>query len=401
MQGILSKLNSIRMFDMKAIVSLTKYDKDHKKITYAPELFGRNVWKPKAPFQDNNNQSPGANENVQHVVGNQTPEVGPSGPSLVQEGRSYAGILRGNKVVDEHGSKVVIVDGKGSLYPIHCIGRSIIGCTKEILSVSRIKLTLEENGLSDVGLSYVGGMTYMLTFKDKMMAMGCLDSHVTFFNNIFSEFYLWKGEDIPYNRVVRIIIRGVPFILRENSLFDKIGGQFGKVIQSSSFSWQNDNNSDSSVMVLTNQKSKIDEAVVIKWNNKSLIAWATEAIDVDMQAFGYEEPLNFSDSDDDMSSCSETDQELADNEEIENGEIRSNESPVVMESVINKNPTSEIAGDQADGVQGSPAENRKSQGGEGFPTHQQDSGCNDDMDNQCLHGNSDSTAHVNCNVEVD
>ncbi|MFS8004208.1 hypothetical protein Hanom_Chr13g01222991 [Helianthus anomalus] len=83
------------------------------------------------------------------------------------------------------------------------------------------------------------------------------------------------------------------------------------------------------------------------------------------------------------------------------GEIRVNDPPVVMESAIEKSPIAEIAGDQTAGVQESPPENRTSQEGEGFQTHQQESGCNDDMDNQCLHGNVDMTAHVNCNAEVD
>ncbi|MFS7988422.1 hypothetical protein Hanom_Chr11g01034641 [Helianthus anomalus] len=120
-----------------------------------------------------------------------------------------------------------------------------------------------------------------------------------------------------------------------------------------------------------------------------------------MIALGYEESLIINDSDDEMSSCSESDKELADDEEIEDGEIRINESPVVMEPVVNNNPATENAGDQAEGVNGSPADNEKSQGGEGFSTHQQNYGCNDDMDNQCLHGELDKTAHVNCNVEVD
>ncbi|MFS7995366.1 hypothetical protein Hanom_Chr12g01117091 [Helianthus anomalus] len=104
------------------------------------------------------------------------------------------------------------------------------------MSISKVRLTLEEEGLSDVGLSYVGGVTFMLTFKDKLSATGCTNSHSAFFHNIFSKFYLWNGEDIPFSRVVTINFFGVPFIIRDNTLFDRIGELFGNVLQQSSFS---------------------------------------------------------------------------------------------------------------------------------------------------------------------
>ncbi|KAJ0807471.1 putative RNA recognition motif domain, nucleotide-binding alpha-beta plait domain superfamily [Helianthus annuus] len=335
-KGFLATLNSVRMFDMKVVVSLAKYDKDHNRISYAPNLLGRNVWKPKATNQGNINHSEGANNNAQFYAEKQPPESGPSGPSFVQDGRSFADLLKGNADVHGQGTKVITVEGKGSLYPIHCVGRSVIGCTKEIMSISKVKMIMEENGLSEVGFSYVGGMIFLLTFKDKTVAMARMESHASFFKDNFSEHKLWKGEDIPYSRVAQLNIAGVPFIIRDNSLFDRIGSLFGKVIQPSSFSWQNEDNSVCSVMVLTNRTSRIEEAVIMKWNNKSLIAWVSEVPGISMQNLGYDESMSDSDSDFDTQSSSESDEDLVDVEDMEEGEIRRNVSPVVLKRLVDK-----------------------------------------------------------------
>ncbi|MFS7994763.1 hypothetical protein Hanom_Chr12g01109881 [Helianthus anomalus] len=340
MKESLAKLNMIKMFDMKVTVALAKYDKDHKKINYASVFPGRSVWRPKGSYEDNNKQ-PGAER--------QPSNCGQPGPSFVQEGRSYADLLKGNREVQGHGAKVVSVEGKGSLYPLHCIGRSVIGDTKVVMTVSKVRMSLEEEGLTDVGLSYVGGLTYMLTFKDKASASGCMELHANYFHNIFSNFYLWNGEDIPYNRIVNLNISGVPFIIRDNTLFDKIGGLFGNVIKQSSFSWQDEDNSIGSVMVLTTQKSKIEETVVIKWNEKSILARASESVEQYIQ-----NPDNVSvmdDSDSELGTELDSDEDLEDVEEFEEGEIRPNVSSDGEVQACEQNPASEVGAANAISVE--------------------------------------------------
>ncbi|MFS7980201.1 hypothetical protein Hanom_Chr10g00936621 [Helianthus anomalus] len=158
------------------------------------------------------------------------------------------------------------------------------------MSISKVRMSLEDEDLTKVGLSYVGGVTFLLTFKDKPLAMECMNSHSVLLNKIFSKFYLWNGEEIPFKRVATINIVGVPFIIQDCSLLDRIDGLFGEVIQQSDFSWQNEDNSMGSVKVLTNQKSRIEEAVVIKWNDKSILAWASESSGQYMNNLNYNNP---------------------------------------------------------------------------------------------------------------
>ncbi|MFS8015015.1 hypothetical protein Hanom_Chr15g01351441 [Helianthus anomalus] len=143
-----------------------------------------------------------------------------------------------------------------------------------------------------------------------------------------------------------------------------------KVVQSSSFSWQNEDNSVCSVMVLTNQKSRIEEAVVMKWNNKSLVAWASEAIGFSMQSLDYDDSMTNSDSKFDTHSISESDEDLVDVEDLEEGEIRHNVSPVALEKVGGQSPAKAVTGDMSGDANESPAVNEQARVGEGAPALQ-------------------------------
>ncbi|KAF5815142.1 putative RNA recognition motif domain, nucleotide-binding alpha-beta plait domain superfamily [Helianthus annuus] len=325
MKETLVSMNTVRMFDMKVTVSLAKYDKDHKKITYTPDMLGRCEWRPKNGQQMNKNNT-GENKNAGcPQTTHQSSDQGHKHAPSIHEGRSYADLFKEETVEKCHGAKVITVQGKGSLYPLHCIGRSVLGYAKEVMSLSKMKQAIEDEGMTEVGLSFVGGVTYLLTFKDKVMANMCMELYVSFFKTMFSKYHLWLGEDVPFSRMATLNITGVPFIIRDNTLFDNIGGLFGEVVQKSSFSWRKEDNSLASVKVITSQSSKIDEAVVIKWNNRSIAIWVVESTDqwqpvrdddsvLDSQDNGFE-----TNSDSDMES---EDVELEDMEDLEEGELR-------------------------------------------------------------------------------
>ncbi|MFS7936141.1 hypothetical protein Hanom_Chr05g00411961 [Helianthus anomalus] len=319
MKETLVKLNSIKMFDTKVMVSLAKYDKDHKRFNHNPDNLSRNVWRPKGGGQYNLKHPEDLRFGGQPPIEKHASAYDKSGPSYVQAGISYADLLKGKNENQDLGAKVVNVEGKGSLYPLHCIGRAIIGDTKEIMSIGKVRLALEEEDLIDVGLSFVGGVTFLLTFNDKHSAMACMNSHSVFLNKVFSKFNLWNGEEIPFKRVAMINILGVPFLIRDNSLFDRIGGLFGDVIQNSSFSWQDEDNSLGLVKILTNNMSRIEEAVVIKWNKKSIVAWVSELPGQCMSSLKC--GFNLENSDSELVSESDSDEELVNGEGYEEGEI--------------------------------------------------------------------------------
>ncbi|KAF5769823.1 putative RNA recognition motif domain, nucleotide-binding alpha-beta plait domain superfamily [Helianthus annuus] len=343
MKETLVSMNTAKMFDMKVSVSLAKYDKDHKRFNYAPETFGRSEWRPKENNQSNDNYTSGSKNDDQPPQRKQPSGMGPNGPSFVQNGTSFADLLRGKKDSCSQGAKTVSVEGKGSLYPLHFIGRSIIGHAKDIWSLSNIRRSLEEEGMFDFGLSYVGGVTIIITFKDNASPKELIEQHGSFFSSVFTKFNIWNGEEIPFSRIVNLKCSGVPFRIRDNTLFDKIGSLFGDIVQSLAFSWNEEDNSIDTVKVLTSQKSRIDEAVVIKWNDKSIIIWVSESSERWIPNFDKETMYGTRDEKSDTES--DSDSEPGDMEEYEEGEIRSNDDQILVpeKKVVSPNVRVEVS----------------------------------------------------------
>ncbi|MFS7952174.1 hypothetical protein Hanom_Chr07g00603911 [Helianthus anomalus] len=229
--------------------------------------------------------------------------------------------------------------------------------------------------------------------------MECLDSHNAFFQNNFSKFYVWNGDDIPFSRIAKINISGVPFVIRDNSLFDKIGGLFGTMIHPSSFSWQHEDNSMGSVTVLTNQVSRIEEAVVIKWHEKSLVVWASEFIGFTMQSIDDDPIRDDSESELESDSESDPDEDMVRDKGFEEGEIRPNLFSAKVDQVSDQSPAMPVveeglSGDASD----PPVVNEKTQVVGGSPVPQKSPNGNDIMGNTSLHGEVNLSAFINDDI---
>ncbi|KAJ0780983.1 putative RNA-directed DNA polymerase [Helianthus annuus] len=312
MKTTLELMNTVKMFGMKANVVLAKYDKDHKRFKLNPEKDSRSEWIPKET-----NQRPRDCSNP-HIPGQ-----GYSGSSGIRNGMSYADLFKGRKETNSQGAKSISVEGKGSVYPLHCVGRSVVGRVKDLWNLNNIRRMLEAEGIEEFGLSYVGGLSVLVTFRDNATTKVVLDQHASTFSKVFAMHNLWNGEDVPYSRIVSLRIAGVPVLIRDNVIYDNIGGLFGEVIQPSAFSWQEEDNSTDLVKVLTTQQSRIDEAVVIKWMDRSIAIWVSEVPEKWVPKL-FEDPTSEpsdSESESDTES-SKSDDTMVEDEDFEEGEFR-------------------------------------------------------------------------------
>ncbi|KAJ0727756.1 putative RNA-directed DNA polymerase [Helianthus annuus] len=267
----LADMNTVKILEAKVSVSLAKYDKNHKRFIYTSKVVGEKTWKPKVPTQTNQPNSGGAF----------------FGGATVKEGQSFASLFQDNSHVTNMGSKTISVDSNGSKYPLHCIGRSIHGIAKNLSTLSNLHHILMDGGLDNYGLSYVGGLSVLLTLGNPEIVKDIMSNHSDCLSNVFSRFHVWNGEDLPMERVVSLRITGVPVHLRDNSLFDQIGGLFGKVVQESPFSWLESDNSDSSVMVLAPLGKRIEETVVADAFNQFILAAALHEYNMGGGRFTY------------------------------------------------------------------------------------------------------------------
>ncbi|KAJ0765763.1 putative RNA recognition motif domain, nucleotide-binding alpha-beta plait domain superfamily [Helianthus annuus] len=327
-------MNTVKILEAKVSVSVAKYDKNHKKFIYTSKVFGEKAWQPKEQMQTNHQSCQGA----------------PSrGKATVKEGLSFADLFQNGKQVNDMGAKKINISNKGPKYPLHCMGRSIHGVAKNLNTLNNLNNILESGGLENYGLSYIGGLSVLLTLGDSGRVRDIISNHSDSLSNVFSHFHVWNGEDLPLERIVSLRIIGVPVHLRDNALFDQIGGLFGTVVQESSFSWVDSNNSDSMVMVLVTPDKRIDESVIINWKERSYVVWVAEAVGV------WKPELEDGYSKDDSAWKSDNGLEVNMEDDVEDGEIRIASPPAVGRNVKEAGCWPECQGSRRDS--GSPSVN--------------------------------------------
>ncbi|KAJ0547332.1 hypothetical protein HanIR_Chr08g0371011 [Helianthus annuus] len=209
------------------------------------------------------------------------------------------------------------------------MGRSIHGVAKDLESLNNLNRILVQEGLSNFDLSYIGGLSVLVTLGTPGMVNDVMSNYSESLSKVFSRFHVRKGEYLPLDRVVYPRISGVPVHLRDSSVYDDIGGLFGKVVQESSFSWVDSDNSECSVLVLVPLGKRIEETVVITWEDRKFVVWVVEDVDAwkpeleeeNSVAIMVSNPVG--EADGDSVGNNREDQNMED--DVEDGEIRSPE----------------------------------------------------------------------------
>ncbi|KAM0071560.1 putative RNA-directed DNA polymerase [Helianthus debilis subsp. tardiflorus] len=265
--AIVVEMNRVLILNSKVSVSLAKYDKNHKKFIYTSKFTGGKVWRAKEPtFEDQ------PNNHAYDFRG-----------SKVQSGKSFASLFHnGTSDSNEgqlHCAKTISIVSKGSKYPLHCRGRSIHGVAKDLETINNMNKLLTQEGLRNFGLSYIGGLSVLVTLGTPELVRDVMTNYSENLSKVFRSFQVWKGDDLPTDRIVYLRVSGVPVHLRDSSVYDDIGGLFGKVVQESSFSWVDSDNSEGSTLVLVPLGKRIEETVVINWENRRYVVWVVEDVD--------------------------------------------------------------------------------------------------------------------------
>ncbi|MDV3153271.1 MAG: hypothetical protein Q8755_02730 [Candidatus Phytoplasma australasiaticum] len=114
--------------------------------------------------------------------------------SEVQKGFSYCDAVKGGGQTSISKLKTIVVEGNGLGYPNHCVGRSVIGTAKSLKAINASKQILNKAGFGEVGISYVGGLSLIITFKDRLIANEFVVEKANIWSSIFDDVYVWKGE---------------------------------------------------------------------------------------------------------------------------------------------------------------------------------------------------------------
>ncbi|KAK9073692.1 hypothetical protein SSX86_006286 [Deinandra increscens subsp. villosa] len=174
----------------------------------------------------------------------------------------------------EGGRRVIKIPNKPAFIPSNCKGRTLVGEIHFLERMEDMKNELGSDG--ELTISYIGGIKFLLTFKDGSCANNFLSSQVEQWSRIFSSLKWWDGREQETERLVKLKIMGVPIMARDGDTFNMIAEMFGKRVSSSEFSWANDNISAGGCFILTEKLGWIDEVVDVEWCNLRYAVWITE-----------------------------------------------------------------------------------------------------------------------------
>ncbi|KAJ0691799.1 putative RNA recognition motif domain, nucleotide-binding alpha-beta plait domain superfamily [Helianthus annuus] len=95
----------------------------------------------------------------------------------------------------------------------------------------------------------------------------------------FSWMEVWEGQVLPFELIAWLKISGVPIHLLDNEVLDSVGRLFGKVVHTSSLSYDSSDLSYDLVGILVGDGGRINESVTLKWKDRKFVVWIHEETD--------------------------------------------------------------------------------------------------------------------------
>ncbi|XP_022041338.1 uncharacterized protein LOC110943915 [Helianthus annuus] len=111
--------------------------------------------------------------------------------------------------------------------------RSVIGDLKDIEALRGVNRMKNRLGLKNSQVRYIGGLKLLIIFYSKEEMDWKLKEQEKIWDEWFTNITRWHGEEIPFERIAWLKIRGVPLQLWIDAVFECIGEKYGRVIRKS------------------------------------------------------------------------------------------------------------------------------------------------------------------------
>ncbi|GJT03185.1 nucleotide-binding alpha-beta plait domain-containing protein [Tanacetum coccineum] len=145
------------------------------------------------------------------------------------EGKSYMGVLKGDKHIEVQVSKSepALVLGDECMVTKE-ISNALFGRVKEFASLANLKLAMTNEGFVDLTIKYMGELWVMLEFKSE-------ESKSKFNDNIsvaswFSQIIEASLDFTVEGRIAWVEVEGIPFKLWSGNTFSRIANKWGKLL---------------------------------------------------------------------------------------------------------------------------------------------------------------------------
>ncbi|KAJ0900033.1 hypothetical protein HanPSC8_Chr08g0308861 [Helianthus annuus] len=137
----------------------------------------------------------------------------------------------------------------------------------DLQSLTSLKEWLGSVRLDKVGIRYVGGLSVILVFEDKVSMMDFLSTKEVW-ESIFVTLVLWEGQKLRCERIAWLRILGIPLLLFDNRVAERIASKIGRVVQTTQIDDKTEDFSYAMVAVLCNSVKRITKGCKLKWRSE-------------------------------------------------------------------------------------------------------------------------------------
>ncbi|KAJ0844803.1 putative RNA recognition motif domain, nucleotide-binding alpha-beta plait domain superfamily [Helianthus annuus] len=265
---LLQALNNVWIGSYKIKVNVSKFQKE-KRRDYkggSGSFHGGPGYIPKKSMEMENKQRGASHEK----------ESKRSGPiNYDKPNVSYRDILTGyNK--EEGKRKTVQLTGEESEFSKVMKKRTVVAVIRDMKKMKILGDILPEIFPNTMEVRYLGGAKLLITFGSQMEAEDFRIGFRETWEEIFSEVWEWKGEQIKFERLAWIKIVGIPVMLWSRETGEKIGETVGKVVYQDKMNVNSGSLNEVRLGVIVDSGKEIKEEVDIVFRGQKYTVWISE-----------------------------------------------------------------------------------------------------------------------------
>ncbi|KAJ0650599.1 hypothetical protein HanLR1_Chr15g0597571 [Helianthus annuus] len=243
---------------------------------------------------------------------------------------SFKEALTGERSPTTIPSKVLRLGDKPTIFN-EFLGRSLLVRVGTLALVKQFQRELLDMGLGEGVIRYLGGLQFLVTFKNHEHAIMAKDELVGR-SEEFVNVTLWDGQTIDFERVAWVKILGLPIQLFHDETVNEVAALFGKVVQKANKVSSGSDLSSGYVGIIVNSGVLINGEVSVLWSDKMYSVWVMEVSCDKIPEFhnseSYDGPVMETPDDDE-----DSDEVMSDEDYAGDDEAKDDDMPEVTEGV--------------------------------------------------------------------
>ncbi|KAM0018385.1 hypothetical protein Hdeb2414_s0026g00673531 [Helianthus debilis subsp. tardiflorus] len=208
------------------------------------------------------------------LVGTSTKGMESNGHNFIGK-RSFKDAILGRSS-EEKREKVIVINDDFKAHE-HISGKAVVVTMADFKALREASDTIKGMMLGEGVVQYIGGMFLLVSFKsgDEVERFSLLSKER---KDVFLSVEKWVGQTLPFERIAWLRIQGIPIHLLDNSVINRIGEKFGKIVQVGQHDvWDSDLSYDY-IGVLVAEGKRIQEEVVVQWKGRRYRVWVAEEV---------------------------------------------------------------------------------------------------------------------------